>query len=197
MTTSIYLIRHGEVNNPDGIIYGRLPNFGLTENGKQQMEQTANFLQDKNITRLFSSPLLRARQSAEIIKTKLGISKIQISELLYETLTSYEGKKFYSLDRMQSEVYLKPLSPTDETIEQLSNRMQQFLDINIKKYSGKQIAAVGHGDPIMAIKAVIKKRPLDFMSFKTDNYIQHAEVYKIIADGSSLSIAEVFKPEIS
>jgi broad specificity phosphatase PhoE len=195
--TTIYLIRHGEVHNPDGIIYGRLPNFGLTEKGRGQLNETAEFLQDKKISVLYASPLDRAKESAEIIKNKLNIPELHISKLLYETQTSYEGRKFYSLDRMQSEVYLKPLNPTDETIEQLAERMKQFIDEMIAKYNGETIAAVGHGDPIMAIKAVIKKRPLDFMSFKTDHYIKHGEVLEIIADGDHRSISEVFKPVIN
>ncbi|MGH2613140.1 MAG: histidine phosphatase family protein [Rhabdochlamydiaceae bacterium] len=194
MQTHIYLVRHGEVYNPEGIIYGRLPNYGLSQKGKEELEQTADFLKDKNVSQLFSSPLLRARQSADIIKTGLGIREVHISNLLYETLTAYEGKKFDSLYHLQSEVYLKPLSPKDETIEQLAVRMEEFLDHVIAEFKGERIVAVGHGDPIMAIKAVIKKRPLDFMSFKTDQYIRHGEVLEITSDGGEHTIREVFKP---
>ncbi|HVA96721.1 MAG TPA: histidine phosphatase family protein [Candidatus Acidoferrales bacterium] len=195
MQTTIYLIRHGEVHNPEGIIYGRLPNFGLSDKGKQELEKTADFLKDKTISQLYSSPLLRTKQSAEIIKNKLGIEEIQYSDLLIETGTSYEGRKFNSLDALQSDVYLKPLDPSDETIEQLAHRMQNFLNKLLATNNGKHIAVVSHGDPIMALKAVIKRTPLEFLPFKTDHYVQHGEVYEINENVGNLSIKQVFKPQ--
>lgn len=197
MQTTIYFIRHGEVYNPKGIIYGRLPNFGLSEKGEKEIELTANFLSDKHIDTLYSSPLERAKETAEIIKNKLGIQTIHFSEQILEVKTSYEGRKFSELDELQSEVYLKPLSPYDETIEQIAERMKSFTDKLIKENHGKHIAVCSHGDPIMIAKAFIEKKPLEFNIFKTNNYIQHGEVYEIIADDkNTLSIKSVFKPQI-
>src|SRR6266700_7514412 len=119
MQTTIYLIRHGEVKNPDNIIYARLPKFDLSANGKKQAEQAAEFLKDKHIEAIYSSPLERAKQTAEIIQKELDLPEIYFSDQILEVRTSYEGKKFSSLDKLQSEVYLKPLSPTDETTEDL------------------------------------------------------------------------------
>jgi broad specificity phosphatase PhoE len=197
MQTIIYLIRHGEVDNPEKIIYGRLPNFGLTEKGKKQIENTAEFLKDKHIDKIYSSPMLRTRESAEIIQKKLHLFTVQIADEITEGLTAYEGKKVSDLDLLQSEVYLHPLSQTDETIQQLANRMQDFVKYLTEKHPGEHIVVLSHGDPIMAIKAVIKQTPLDFFSFKTDHYIQHGEVYEIIADKDQSSIKSVFKPVIN
>src|SRR5258708_4717920 len=111
MQSTIYLIRHGEVHNPEGIIYGRLPNFGLSEKGKMEVEKTAEFLKNKEIDDIYASPLDRAKQSAEIIQNKLKLSTIQIADEITEVKTSYQGRKFIELDMLQSEVYLKPLDP--------------------------------------------------------------------------------------
>lgn len=195
MQTTIYFIRHGEVHNPEGILYGRLPNFGLSDAGKKEIEKTADFLKNKEISEIFSSPLLRTKQSAEIIQNILGLPELHFSELLLEVKTSYEGRKINSLDKLQSEIYLKPLSSTDETIEQLVQRMQRFLNQLLKEHTDKHIAVVSHGDPIMALKVMIKHTPLDFLPLKTDQYIQHGEVYEVIADEqNNLSISSVFKP---
>ena len=196
MQTKMYLIRHGEVENPQGIIYGRFPNFGLSEKGKKEMEKTAEFLVDKKIDELYASPLLRAKQSAAIIRTKLGIKTIHISDKLLEVKTAYQGRKFSELDNLQSEVFLKPLSPSDETIEQLADRMLSFITEVINQHKDRHIAVVSHGDPIMALKAVIKNKTFDFYSFKTDNYVQHGEVYEITIDeDGTLSQKNVFKPQ--
>ena len=196
MTTTIYLIRHGEVKNPDGILYARLPNFGLTALGKKEAQMDAEFLKDKQISAIYSSPLERTKQTAEIIQKELGLTEIYFSDQILETRTSYEGKKFSSLDKLQSEIYLKPLAPTDETMEDLAQRMMIFLNAVINKNEGKNVVIVSHGDPIMALKARIKNKtkPLEFLSFKTDNYIQHAEVYEITSEDNKLSLKAIFKP---
>ena len=73
MKTIIYFVRHGKVYNPTDILYGRLPRFGLAEEGIQQIEQTATYLKQEAIDVLYSSPLLRAKQTAEIIQKRLGL----------------------------------------------------------------------------------------------------------------------------
>lgn len=197
MSTRIYLIRHGEVYNPDDIIYGRLPNFGLSNKGEKEIEKTADFLSDKHIDAIYSSPLDRAKQTAEIIRNKLGIPTVHISEQILEVKTSYQGRKFSDLDELQSEVYLKPLSPDDETIEQIATRMILFVEKLIEKEQGKHIVVCSHGDPIMITKIAIQKKELIFDMFKNNIYIQHGEVYEIIADEkTNLSIKSVFKPQL-
>src|SRR5947199_3195537 len=123
MNTYIYLIRHGEVSNPNGILYGRLARFGLSENGKQEIAQTAEFLKDKHIDYIYSSPLLRTRQTAEIIRKKQKIKKVALTSGLLEVLTSYQGDKFADLSHDQSEIYHFPQKATDETLRQISDRM--------------------------------------------------------------------------
>lgn len=200
MQTTIYVIRHGEVYNPKIILYGRLPHFKLSQKGIKQLEVTADYLADKPITAIFSSPMLRAKQSAKIIQKKLHLPKIIITKQIIEVDTSYQGKLFSDLDPIQSEVYLKPLRKTDETIDQLAQRMERFVHSLIKKYPGKQIVFVSHGDLIMALQAAIKKFPLVLSSIRTGNgitYVKHGEVLQITADqDNNISIASVFQPKV-
>lgn len=199
MATTIFVIRHGEVFNPDDIIYGRLPNFGLSDLGKKQIEQTAGFLSNKNIDQIYTSPLQRTRQTSEIIQKILGLSTLHFSEKILEVKTSYEGNKFSTLDVLQSEVYLKPLSPEDETLVQISRRMEEFIGELIKQYTNKSIVTVSHGDPIMVLRATIDNLPLTLSSIGKGGkikYIQHGEIYEITSDGDNKTIKEVFKPSI-
>ena len=64
--TIIHVMRHGEVDNPNGVLYGRLPGFGLTELGHSMAARAAEYLVDSgaDITRVISSPLLRAQLKA-------------------------------------------------------------------------------------------------------------------------------------
>ena len=62
----IHVMRHGEVDNPDGILYGRLPGYGLTDLGLEMAEAVAEYFVDSgaDITHVVASPLLRAQMSA-------------------------------------------------------------------------------------------------------------------------------------
>ena len=62
--TTVHLLRHGEVHNPHGILYGRLPGFHLSELGRQMAERVADRIGDRDITHSSSSPLERAQETA-------------------------------------------------------------------------------------------------------------------------------------
>lgn len=195
MNTYIYVIRHGEVHNPQGIIYGRLPRYGLSQRGRSEILQTAQFLKDKHIAAIYSSPLLRARQTASIIQKELGLKKLFLSKKIIETRTGYQGELFSSLDAIQSEVYLKPREASDETVEQLARRMLQFVTTIINKHPGQHIAFVTHGDPSMSLQAAIEGWELKFPSIRKGEYIHHGEVRQILADEKgSLKMKMVFQP---
>ena len=62
--TVIHLLRHGEVSNPHGVLYGRLPGFHLSPDGEHMAKAAAAFLAGRNVTLLLSSPLERALETA-------------------------------------------------------------------------------------------------------------------------------------
>lgn len=195
MNTYIYLIRHGEVENPKGIIYGRLPSYGLSGRGRAEIEQTATFLSTKSINALYASPLLRAKQTARIIQKRLGLPEVHISKQIIELRTSYQGRLFSSLDALQSEVYLKPLQKSDETVEQLAKRMLKFVKQLAHDYEGKHVAFVTHGDPAMSLQAIIKGWELQFPSIRRGEYIHHGEVQQITVDAKGeMQIEQIFQP---
>lgn len=66
-TTVVHLMRHGEVHNPEGILYGRLPGYHLSELGRQMADRVAEHLADRDITHVVASPLERAQETAEPI----------------------------------------------------------------------------------------------------------------------------------
>jgi broad specificity phosphatase PhoE len=90
---TLHLIRHGEVHNPRQILYGRLPRFRLSDSGRWQAKQCGKRLNGSGIDAIYSSPLLRARQTAEEIIRRCGPNKLHISRLLNEVYTAYEGDR--------------------------------------------------------------------------------------------------------
>lgn len=93
-TRQLHLVRHGEVDNPDGILYGRLPGFGLTPRGRHMAFLAADELRDRGrkYSALYASPLLRAQQSARPISETLGL-RVQTEPLLVEPTNKFEGLK--------------------------------------------------------------------------------------------------------
>jgi broad specificity phosphatase PhoE len=88
--TVVHLVRHGEVHNPDHVLYGRLPGFRLSALGEQMALQAAKTLAGRDITVLRSSPLDRARQTAEPIAEALGV-EATTDDRLIESDNVFEG----------------------------------------------------------------------------------------------------------
>ena len=89
----IHLVRHGEVYNPEGILYGRLPGFHLSELGQRMAAAAAGELAGHPIAALYASPLQRAQESAAPWSAKFGLD-IVTEERLIEPTNRFEGKKF-------------------------------------------------------------------------------------------------------
>ena len=62
--TIVHVMRHGEVHNPDKILYGRLPNYHMSEKGRAQAQAVADWLADRDITYVVASPLERAQETS-------------------------------------------------------------------------------------------------------------------------------------
>ena len=77
----IYLVRHGSVDNPQGIEYRRQEGFPLSERGREECGQTARFLAGRGVEVLYHSPLERCVQTASIIASQLGIQTIESTEI--------------------------------------------------------------------------------------------------------------------
>lgn len=114
----IHLMRHGEVDNPQGILYGRLPGFHLSELGRKMTETTAQYLFDEGlpIREIVASPLERAQESAEGAARLFGLP-IKTDERLIESANLFEGQKINGnrralLNPRYYSRYWNPLTPS-------------------------------------------------------------------------------------
>lgn len=184
MTTKIFFVRHGEINNPNKILYGRLQRFGLSKKGKEQIAKTAQILKKNKISAIYSSPLLRTKQSAKIISNFLHLP-IHCSDDLLEIKSPMEGKpiEYIYSNTVNYNVFASEAnSIAGETIGGVAKRMLRFIDTIRKNYAGKNIVAVTHGDPIMIVKAIMEGLPLQIDSLRpinTKDYMGHAEIYAV------------------
>lgn len=130
--TVVYVVRHGEAENPQGIIYGRMAGFPLSNNGQQMAKLTAAHLQEADIRQAVSSPLTRAMQTAEPIAATHGVT-VDMDERLLEPWNRFEGQRFAvgdgALRHPRAWWWLRdPFSPSwGEPYRQVAMRMRAVL----------------------------------------------------------------------
>ena len=94
LTTTIWLARHGEVHNPRGLLYGRLPRMRLSPAGQRQAEALADFLARRRLAAVYSSPMLRARTTAAVILARQPqLARVRIDRDLQEIRTGWSGDR--------------------------------------------------------------------------------------------------------
>lgn len=93
MAVYVHLVRHGEVENPGALSYGRLPGFRLSEEGRRQAAITAEYLQafGGRVRRVVTSPLERARETADIIRDALDVREPEVDTRLIEASSWRDG----------------------------------------------------------------------------------------------------------
>ncbi|MFM7146943.1 MAG: histidine phosphatase family protein, partial [Actinomycetales bacterium] len=88
----MHLLRHGEVDNPQGVLYGRLPGYHLSDLGRQMADRAAEALAKSDLAAVFASPLERAQQTAQPIAASHGLP-IQGEPLIIEADNVFEGQR--------------------------------------------------------------------------------------------------------
>jgi broad specificity phosphatase PhoE len=91
--TTVHLLRHGEVYNPEGVLYGRLPGYHLSEDGRRMAEVVAESLRGRPIVVLRSSPLERAQETMAPTAAVTGL-QVGLDDRLIEAGNAFEGKPF-------------------------------------------------------------------------------------------------------
>jgi broad specificity phosphatase PhoE len=91
--TIVHLLRHGEVHNPQGILYGRSSGYHLSERGRAMADRVADRIGERDITHIVSSPLERAQETAMPLAAVRGLS-VELDERVVESSNIFEGKPF-------------------------------------------------------------------------------------------------------
>jgi len=159
--TNIHLIRHGAVENPNNIYYGRLPRYGLSDEGQKQARSTGILLMDQApISAVYSSPLLRARQTAEILVKDMNLY-ISYTRLLLESFTPYDGRPGKELEEKRWDIYTGNHKPY-ELPKDVFDRSYRFIDKVLRKHSGSNVIAVTHADIILFLSLWACGYPVDY-----------------------------------
>ncbi|MEY3935409.1 MAG: histidine phosphatase family protein [Actinobacteria bacterium] len=165
MAQVIHFVRHGEVHNPEKILYGLQPGWKLSERGNQMAEVIAQWSKNLNLGAIHASPLQRAQETvAPIIKAHN--LQLTTDENLIEASNIFEGKKFELgsgvLKHPKSWRYLyNPWRPSwGEPYDQIINRMLKALFAARDSAGGKDAICVSHQLPIWILRSAVEGRRL-------------------------------------
>ena len=138
-------MRHGLVDNPTHILYGRMPGFYLSDEGREQANAAGKQLADEPLAAIYASPMERAQETAGIVAGyHAGLEPI-IAERLIEVSTPYEGRPTEELAATGWDLYTGN-QPPHETPATVLSRVLQFFDSARARHQGETVAAVSHGD---------------------------------------------------
>jgi len=156
MKTVIYLVRHGEYENPRGIMPSRLKGFPLSAKGRLDIEESARLLRNAGITCIYASPLLRTKQSARILSRIWRVPVVFTKSLMEVYAPGIQGKPegiTEEIDRYGDTYQYPPhLAMGGETSEHVYRRVKRLIRKVLAEHRGKPVAFVSHGDPIMVTK---------------------------------------------
>lgn len=167
MTSVVYLVRHGEVHNPDHTVYADLPGFHLSERGRRQAAWAGRHLSDRPVAALYTSPLDRAVETARSIGAHHGLAPEAVAGLTeWGLMGRWRGLRWPDLDiRRPGELEMYLTSPltmdfTPETVQELADRVGDAVTLLARRHPGEEIVIVSHQDPIQVTRLALTNRPL-------------------------------------
>ena len=160
----LHLVRHGEVHNPDHVLYGRLPNFRLSDAGRAMAEAAAEYVVglDHAVVGLRCSPLQRARESAEPFTDLLGLPA-ELDERIIEPTNVFEGTRMRRALRDPRNWWhlRRPSTPSwGEAYLSIAERMRQAMDDAWHGTDAGDVVFVSHQAPIWITHLSVAGLPL-------------------------------------
>jgi broad specificity phosphatase PhoE len=196
MTTTIHLVRHGQVENPNGVIYGRLPGYHLSERGRRQAAAAAARLAGSELAVVWASPLERAQETAQLIAEPHGI-EIVTDERLIESGTTLEGVGRRVRDLISPRHWWSlrnPVKPSwGESFAEIRARMLAAIREAMEAADGGEVAVVSHQTPVLVARLGLARRTVPpWLAFTP---CETGSVTTLVIEGDDVVSAAYFSPE--
>lgn len=195
--THIHLVRHGQVDNPGRVLYGRLPGFNLSSRGRTQAELLAQHFATVPLAGVLSSPLERAQQTAAPIAAGHAL-EVETDVRLIEAGNLFEGTAgnvaWYLLRHPATWWRLRdPSGPSwGERNIDLATRMQDAVAAARERFAGGQAVLVSHQAPIWVCRLAFERRSLTHWPNRRECAL--GSVTTLVFDGDRLAGVDYAEP---
>jgi broad specificity phosphatase PhoE len=198
ITSTIHLVRHGQVENPKGVIYGRLPGFHLSERGVKEARSAAMRLARAQVGVVWASPLERARETAGEIASPHGL-EVVIDPRLTESRTTLEGTAHNLWIFLRSPRYWlslrNPWTPSwGESFADIRTRMLDAVGDAAVAAAGREVVIVSHQTPVVVTRLAFARRRLPPWLARTP--CETGSVTTLVIRGDELLSASYFAPSV-
>lgn len=159
--TVVHMLRHGEVHNPTGILYGRIPGFKLSDRGQKQALTVAETLAENDIVHVVASPLDRAQQTASPIASSHRLDLATDPDLI-EADNQFEGLRVSVGDgALRSPKHwpklINPFKPSwGEPYIEIAHRMLAAAQRARAAAEGHEAVCVSHQLPIWTLRLYLE-----------------------------------------
>ena len=162
--TVVHLLRHGEVHNPNHVLYGRLPGYHLSANGRMMAAAAADYFDGRPVAAVFASPLERAQETAQPVADRLGL-QIVTDDRLIESANVLEGKSVslasLALNPLNWRYLWNPFQPSwGEPYTKVVARVREVVDLARDGSRGREAVCVSHQLPIWVSRLAAEHRRL-------------------------------------
>jgi len=159
----IIFLRHGQAkNNTERILAGRTEGIPLTDVGIKQAEHTAKLLEQMNISAIYSSPIQRAKHTAEIVGKHNSLDVMTDDRLIELDMGKFTGVPYDEIFTSHGNVFMKFYNGEleiahngVETFSEVKKRVLGIVDHVIEKHPDENVVLVTHMDPIKAMLSTI------------------------------------------
>ncbi|QZY46981.1 histidine phosphatase family protein [Mycolicibacterium austroafricanum] len=165
MKTVVHVMRHGEVHNPEKILYGRLADYHLSERGQAQAHAVAEWLAARDIIHVVASPLERAQETAAPIAARHGLI-VDVDDELIESTNVFQGQRVSPGDGALRDPrnwwHLRnPRRPSwGEPYAEIAARMKRAVARAREAADGHEAVCVSHQLPVETLRRAMTDRPL-------------------------------------
>jgi broad specificity phosphatase PhoE len=194
---TIHLVRHGEVANPNHVVYADLPGFNLSPLGVRQAHAAAAHLANHSIDAVITSPLARAIQTATAIARRHDLEPIVVAALTetgqYPHWTGHTWEDLASLFPGQLAGYLDDASTLDDAHETVAEVADRIIGAALSM-PVSTLVVVGHQDPLQAARLRLVGRPLGELLVDPPS---HGSVLTLVSsDGATWQERSYWRPTV-
>jgi probable phosphoglycerate mutase len=155
----------------------------LSVEGRRQARALADFLDRRPLQAIYSSPMLRARTTADIVLASHPLlARVRIDSDLQEVRTGWQGQPLAALERIDFDLYGHPRRLDDESLQMIQKRMLRWLNRLLDRHAGSEVLGVSHGDPILVLTRTLRGLPLEPAHIFPRPYIETGALYRLQFD---------------